>query len=258
MPLVALLTDYGLLDHYVGVVKAVIKRACSSVDVIDITHHVTPFNVQEGAFLLLKSVGYLPDGCVIMAVVDPGVATRRKAIAVVTKKRAMVGPDNGLLFPAAELEGIQSIYEISSSSYVLARPGTFAGRDVFAPAAAHLACGLPAWKLGRRLKGMKSLRLPTPRVEREKLHGTVMHVDHFRNLVTNVDAKTFDGWRQGRTEFILRGRDFSGMVYLRSSYQEMRGTSLIVGSGGEVEISRRERAPGLPLSLGDGFTLSFV
>jgi S-adenosylmethionine hydrolase len=255
---VALLTDFGLSDHYVGVVKGVIKGIAPLADILDLTHDVTPFDIVEGAFLLLRAAPYLPLGCAVVAVVDPGVATKRRPLAVATKKRVYLGPDNGLLYPAASSEGILAIHEITNPRFVLSLDGTFAGRDVFAPAAAHILKGVKLEDLGPARRAMKKLAWPSVRVGPGRIEGVVLHVDRFGNVVTNVDAATFDGWRSGRTKFRLLGLGFSGPVSLAHSYEEMKGLGLIVGSGGTLEVSSRRRAVDVPLKKGSSFVLSFT
>jgi hypothetical protein len=258
MKLIALLTDYGLSDHYVGVVKAVIKGISPEAEFIDLTHEVAPFEVRDGAFLLLEASRYLPPGCTVMAVIDPGVNTKRRAIAVETKKRVFIGPDNGLLYPAASQEGIISVYDVGKGPQVLSQRGTFAGRDIFAPTAAYVSMGRPLDQLGRRSKRMLTLRFPRAEFAGSSVTGAVMHVDRFGNAVTNIDGDRFHAWRKGKPDFRLRAGGKVVAVRLASSYQEVKGVGLLVGSGGTLEISRREGSPGLALKPGRLFSLEIT
>jgi S-adenosylmethionine hydrolase len=255
MKLMALLTDYGQSDHYVGVIKGVIKGIIPELDIIDITHEVRAYDVMDGAFLLLQASKYLPRGCTVMAVVDPGVNTRRRAIAVKTKERVYVGPDNGLLYPAASREGIISVYDIGRGPQVLTGSGTFAGRDVFAPAAALVCSGKPLGKLGRKVSGMVVLELPGAEFSDMSILGTVLHVDRFGNAVTNIEGGSFHQWRKEASTFKLFAGESRVKASLCDSYQAIRGVGLLVGSGGTVEVSGREKRPAVTLSTGDKFSI---
>lgn len=143
MAIISLLTDFGLLDPFVGEMKAVILSICPDARIIDITHQVQKFDVRLGSFLLAGAAPYFPAGTVHVGVVDPGVGSSRRAIVVETARAVYVGPDNGLLVPAAQREGILHVYELTNRSLMREEvSATFHGRDVFAPAAAHLALSL--------------------------------------------------------------------------------------------------------------------
>ncbi len=258
MKLVALLTDYGLADHYVGVMKAVIKGISPRTEFIDLTHEITPFDIREGAFLLLQASKHLPKGCAVLAVVDPGVNTGRLAIAVRTRDRVYVGPDNGILYPAASREGIISIYDIGRGRQVLSPTGTFAGRDIFAPTVAEVTEGRPLGQLGRRVPAMKVLELPAATFTDSAVTGTVMHVDRFGNAVTSIGGEGFQAWRRGESRFTLRLGDRAFRVDLAESYQEIKGVGLVVGSSGTVEVSARERAPAIDLKVGGPVVVEFL
>ncbi|MDQ1565199.1 MAG: hypothetical protein QOF96_79, partial [Actinomycetota bacterium] len=148
-PVVSFLSDYGLTDEFVGVCKAVVLRAAPTAQIIDVTHNIPPFDVRAGALALARAVQYLPPG-VVLAVVDPGVGTDRRAVAVEVEAGFLVGPDNGLLAPAvAMLGGAMRVVALTNPEYQLEAPGaTFAGRDIFAPAAGYLAAGTPVERLG--------------------------------------------------------------------------------------------------------------
>jgi hypothetical protein len=150
--LVSLLTDFGLSDPFVGEVKATIFSICPEAEVIDITHDVERFNIRMGAFLLATATPFFPAGSVHVAVVDPGVGSERRPIAVETSRSIYVGSDNGLLIPAATREGIQHVYELTNRSLMKdAVLSTFHGRDIFAPVAAHLACGTQPKEVGEEI-----------------------------------------------------------------------------------------------------------
>jgi hypothetical protein len=188
-PVVTLLSDYGLQDEFVGVCHGVIARICPEARIIDVTHGVAPQDVVGGALRLQAALPYLPTG-VHVGVVDPGVGSERRAVAIrCPDGQILVGPDNGLLWPAAERGGgIAEAVEISSSPFVLEPvSATFHGRDIFAPVAAHLAAGRLLSEAGQPLDPDRLIRLDLPRVVIEDGHvrATVLLVDRFGNVQLN-------------------------------------------------------------------------
>ncbi len=207
---VTFLTDFGLQDDFVGVCHGVVKRIAPQVSVLDITHGIPPQAVLQGAVVLANAVPYMPEG-VHLAVVDPEVGGDRRAVAVTTRGgRAFVGPDNGLLMLAADAAGIESAHELADERYRLERVSrTFHARDIFAPAAAHLAVGVPIADLGPPVDPATLVRLPIPepRVEGRSLHATVLSVDRFGNVQLNLRREDVAavGLRRGdRAEIALR------------------------------------------------------
>jgi S-adenosylmethionine hydrolase len=189
---VSFLSDYGRADEFVGVCHAVMLDLAPHLRVVDITHDVPPFDVRAGALTLVRSVQYLPEG-IVLAVVDPGVGTDRRCIAVQVEHGFLVGPDNGLLAPSvAMLGGPEAVVALTNPEYQLAAPGpTFAGRDVMAPAAAHLANGLPISELGDLVDpaGLVPGLLPLPSESDNAIDGEVLWIDRFGNCQTNVDPE---------------------------------------------------------------------
>lgn len=189
---IALLTDFGHRDHYVGVVKGVIATIAPDAPVIDITHGIPPQSVTAGAVALAQSCEYFPPSTVFLAIVDPGVGTSRAGIALETKNGArFVGPDNGLMSLAAPRDSIKQAVRLTSSRYQLPiMSSTFHGRDLFAPAAAHIWRGIPLTNFGPRIKSFEQLELPRPTESGSTLKGEVIYVDTYGNLVTNLDRQT--------------------------------------------------------------------
>jgi S-adenosylmethionine hydrolase len=181
---VSLTTDYGTADGFVGAVKGVLATVAPEVRVIDVTHQIPPQDVRRGAAVLAQTVPWLPRA-VHLAVVDPGVGTNRRGVVVVTDGGLLVGPDNGLLPPAADaLGGVTAAYELTERAYQLPQvSATFHGRDVFAPAAAHLCLGLDPARLGPPVREL--VRLPAPTVHigpGRLLRAEVLSVDGFGNV----------------------------------------------------------------------------
>jgi S-adenosylmethionine hydrolase len=189
MPFITLLTDFGLQDDFVGTCHGVIARIAPDARVIDVTHGIPPQAVLQGALVLKNTVPYLPEG-VHVAVVDPGVGGDRRAVAVRTGDgRLFVGPDNGLLMLAADMLGVDAAHELTEGDYLLPEVShTFHARDVFSPAAAHLAKGVPIEELGPAVAPADLVRvdMPEPEVGRTQVSTTVLVVDRFGNVSTNA------------------------------------------------------------------------
>ena len=185
---IAILTDFGYRDHYVGAMKGVIATIAPEARVIDISHGVPPQSVVAGAMALKQSWRFFPKGTVFLVVVDPGVGSARKPIAIETRAGArFVGPDNGVMSLAANDAGISRIVELREPKYRLKNvSSTFHGRDVFAPAAAWLSTGTRLNSLGPAVDAMTQLALPTPTRRGNAIEGEVIYIDGFGNLVTNI------------------------------------------------------------------------
>src|SRR5208282_966469 len=188
----AIITDFGYRDHYAGAMKGVIASIAPGAAVIDITHGIPAQSVVAGAINLRETWRYFPARTVFLAVVDPGVGTARAPIAIETRAGArFVGPDNGLLWLAANQAGIERIVKLTSPRHRLTNvSATFHGRDIFAPAAAYLWRGVPISALGPALRSIVQLDLPRPVDSARELRGEVIYVDGFGNLVSNIDRQT--------------------------------------------------------------------
>ncbi len=191
-PVVTFLSDFGLTDEFVGICHGVIVRICPEAQVIHLGHGIEPQGIDQGALALAGAVGYVPSG-VHLAVVDPGVGSERRALVIETRDgRHFVGPDNGLLLPAAEVcGGVVRAFEITSERYMLTPVSrTFHGRDVFAPAAGHLAAGVDARAFGPQVDPAGLVRRPQPghTLNRSRLSATVLEVDRFGNVRLSVVA----------------------------------------------------------------------
>ena len=193
---ITFLTDFGLQDDFVGVCHGVIARIAPDARVIDVTHGIPPHAVQQGAVVLANALNYLPVA-VHLAVVDPGVGTERRAIAVSTNDgRTLVGPDNGLLTIAGERCGIDAAHELTETRYHLGSVSrTFHARDVFAPVAAHIASGVALADLGPPVEPARLVRIhiPEPEARRGHVSATVIAVDRFGNITLNLQATQLDG-----------------------------------------------------------------
>ena len=186
---IALLTDFGLDDIYVGAMKASILNICPAAQIVDITHAIRPQNVREAAFALLNSYHYFPEGTVFCVVVDPGVGSDRLAIAVKSQQYCFVSPDNGVLSYALAHHGVphQSVKLENPRYQADTVSRTFHGRDIFAPAAAHLSRTPEVFpSLGGVLEEITRYPMPELSYARQRLIGEVMHIDHFGNIITSI------------------------------------------------------------------------
>jgi S-adenosylmethionine hydrolase len=187
-PLIALLTDFGTADGYVGVMKAVILGIVPDVPLVDLSHEIPPQDVRQAAWILHTLWPYLPQWAICLAVVDPGVGTARRPIAFTVRGLTFVGPDNGLFSYVLAAREPEQIVTLTNPAYHLPHPSaTFHGRDLFAPVAAYLARGVPLSELGPQMPGASLVRfdLPQPADHPHGLLGHVVHVDRFGNLITD-------------------------------------------------------------------------
>jgi S-adenosylmethionine hydrolase len=188
---VALLTDFGLRDGYVGVMKGVMRGIARQAQTVDLTHEIAPQDVAEGAWTLATCYRYFPRQTVFLCVVDPGVGSLRRPLAIAAGDWFFVGPDNGLFSYILTEQPLHEVCSPTNPTYHLpVVSATFQGRDIFAPVAAHLATGVALRELGPTLEPASLQRLPLQPARREGQHiqGQIVHIDHFGNLVTNIPA----------------------------------------------------------------------
>ena len=194
---ITFLSDFGLQDDFVGTCHGVMKGIAPEAQIIDITHGIPPQHVLQGALVLCNTLPYMPQG-VHLAVVDPGVGGHRRPLAIRTGEgRYLVGPDNGLLLPAAErLGSVDAAHELANPDYALDTVSrTFHGRDLFSPAAAHLARGVAIGELGPPIDPQALVRIdvPKPEVGQNRIRATVLYVDHFGNIELNLTREQLEG-----------------------------------------------------------------
>lgn len=258
-PLIALLTDYGISDPFAGIVKGVLSQLAPGVPIVDLTHEIPPGDVRRGAITLWQARPYFQPGTIFLAVVDPGVGTSRRGIIIQEGDHTFVGPDNGL-FTFLLAEKFQA-WELRNPKFTLPTPGiTFHGRDLFAPAAAHVALGVPGSAFGPPIDA--PIHLPYPQLSSPApgvLRGEILHTDRFGNLLTSLgqfrrlaDANTllFDPWIPGVS------RDYLDQQRVRlhlpngtvldwaNTFAEVpvQSCAAIVGSSGLIEIvANRQR-----------------
>jgi len=237
--LITLLTDFGTSDHYVAAMKGVILQICPEANLVDVSHLIMRHSIEDGAYLLAQSTPYFPEGAIHLAVVDPQVGTERRRIAIKGERSFYVGPDNGLLIPAVRAEGILKAVNITNRDYMLKEmSSTFDGRNVFAPAAAYLGLGLKIEKLGPEIGDLTQPAWSQPERLRDGVRGTIVHIDHFGNVTTNIPAALATQWRSRMTVEVILGAEHEEAIFAER-YADARelGLLVLVGSGGFVEIA---------------------
>jgi len=262
LKLVTLLTDFGHRDPYVACLKGVMLSINPNLKIVDITHEVPKFNIRYGALILKNVVAFFPPQTIHMAVVDPGVGSGRRAIIVETEKGYfLVGPDNGLLYPAAIEGGIKKVVEITNEDYFL-KPAsiTFAGRDVFAPVAAYLTLGMPITRFGSEIDDMEKLLIPVPKFKGGNLEGEVIAIDSFGNIITNItQSYLIKKLKVGNMISVnLKGKEVS-LPFVKTYSDVPKGNLLaLIDSFGyfEISINMGSAADLLKVEVGDKITLA--
>ncbi len=258
-PVVALLTDFGVRDHYAGTMKGVVLSICPEATIVDISHDVPPHDVLSAALELAASYKYFPAGAVFLVVVDPGVGSARRPIAAEAGDYRFVAPDNGVLSAVFKDLAPRRVVELTERRF--ARPTvsrTFEGRDRFAPAAGWLAKGTELKALGRTLTDYLRLAIPDPAVTDREVQGEVLRVDRFGNLITNIDRRSVD--RLGRlgeiTVEIRAGEHRVGRLV--STYSEIVPGEVctLFGSTEHLEVAANSASAADTLGLGRGAAVS--
>jgi S-adenosylmethionine hydrolase len=262
---ITFLTDFGLQDDFVGTCHGVMKRIAPAAQVIDITHGIRPGRILQGALVLANTLAYMPAG-VHLAVVDPGVGgSRRPLVLQDGEGRLYVGPDNGLLLPAVDrYGGVALAHELANPAYALERVSrTFHGRDLFSPAAAHLAAGVPVSELGPPIDPDELVRLdvPVPEIDGAEIRATVLAVDRFGNVSLNLtreqleDAEVVPGTRvelgrNGNRWFAVAARTFGDarageLILYEDSY---RNVAVAVARGSAADLLGVEEGSDLTIT----------
>lgn len=255
------MTDFGLQDSYVGVMKGVIAGIAPFADIVDLTHGIQAQNILQGAFQLGLSAPFFPDGTIFVAVVDPGVGTQRNAVALVTGKQIFVAPDNGLLSLVMKTGNVKACFNITNQSFMLpVQSATFHGRDVFAPVAAHLANGIDPATLGEAVNPEQCIRLKLPENHTSdrgfSWKGEVLYADVYGNLVTSF---TGDILRQkGEKNAVIVTPKMLALPFHRTYGDVGEGEALVYkGSSGFLEIAIRNGNASEKLGLNPGDSLTF-
>jgi len=274
LPLVTLTTDFGSADGYVGTMKGVILTIAPTAHLVDISHEIAPQNLRQAAYVLYTSYPFFPPGTVHLVVVDPGVGSARRPIALRTPAGDFVAPDNGVLSYVMAREPVEALVELSDSRYRLPQISyTFHGRDIFAPAAAYLAAGVPITSLGSPVSDPVTFSPPSVEITPGGITGEVLHADHFGNVITSIgllawsesDLVLTPAFREAQRGEPVRFRATGATVTIAG--QEIAGvhrtyakvapgeTLALVGSEGHLEIAVRDGSAVQRLGLHPGDTV---
>ncbi len=241
-PIITLLTDFGLQDHFVGTMKGVIANINPEALVIDITHDVSAHDIFQAAFLIRSAYAYFPSHTIHLLVVDPGVGTQRRILVASTEKGYFIAPDNGILSYLSAVGELRDVREITAEHYFLKpRTGTFDGRDVFAPVAAWMSKGVAVTSLGEPIEDYKKYDIPQPvPVGQGGFRCKIVYVDHFGNLISNLTRERFqqllDASKQRRFAFQV-GEHTIGKISAAYAEGDKRDVIALVGSSGFFEFS---------------------
>ena len=238
--IITLCTDFGQRDGYVAAMKGVILSIAPHTTLVDITHQIAPQSLREGAFVLGTACPFFPPETIHLVVIDPGVGGTRRAIAVQTERYYFVAPDNGILTYVLQNERILNAVSLTKPRYWRARhiSNTFHGRDIFAPAAAHLARGVALNELGDPIQDIVQLPLPHPQREKDgTILGEVLHIDHFGNIITNIPAEMLTSSSNWSIQIGERSIDTLSPTYATVAPGQLLA---LIGSHGNLEIAMRE------------------
>ena len=245
---IALMTDFGMADGYVGTMHGVILGINPNATIVDLSHEIAPQDVRQAAYVLYTASPYFPKGTIFVVVVDPGVGSERRAIALRAAGAYFVAPDNGVLSYVVTHKRPGQIVELSNPDYWLTEvSATFHGRDIFSPVGAHLSRGVPLENLGRPLDQIVSFSIPQPMVGADgSIEGHVLHIDRFGNVITDVrkELLTSDhAWAVA-----VGGRRVEG---IRRTYATVERGALValIGSEGHLEVAIRDGSAGEELNL---------
>lgn len=236
--IITLLTDFGLEDPYVGVMKGVILGLNSGAAIVDMTHHIKRGDISQAAHVLWQSFSFFPKGAIHVAVVDPGVGTSRRPITVKSGGRFFVGPDNGLFWPFITADPDALIIHLTNEKFFLAKVShTFHGRDIFSPVAAHLSMGIDPLEMGHPVENPVSIPDDRPTREGDTLLGRITGIDHFGNVTTNIHREDLAPF-MGSGQMVIRVNEdrFKGV---RKTYADGANGELfaLFGSNDHLEIA---------------------
>jgi S-adenosylmethionine hydrolase len=260
MAIVALMSDFGLRDHYVASMKGVILQSNPKVTLVDVTHEIAPQDLFHGGYVLRQALPYFPAGTIFIAVVDPGVGTRRRIIAARYSDRVVLAPDNGLLTMVHRDAELQEIRFVENRKlFATHLSSTFHGRDIFAPVAAHLSRGVPMQELGPTANRIEALDIPHPAVHPDgDIDGQVIVEDHFGNLITNIAEPDLTTARH-RKEQLLVTVNGRAIGPVRQTYSEVAAGEpvALVGSAQllEIAVNNGNAARQLGLARGAAVTI---
>lgn len=262
MKIITFLTDFGSNSSYAAQMKGV-AMSITDAKIVDITHRVTPQNIREGAFLLLTSVPFFPPGSVHVAVVDPGVGTDRRGIVITTPSQILVGPDNGLLIPAARYLGNFTVYEITNPKLMLnSVSNTFHGRDIFTPVAAHILNGILFEQIGPIITDFVNLDFGNFEINDNSATGKIVYIDRFGNIITNIDGFRLNQVLSYDKKITLIIGKLKKRISFVKSYNYVKKSELMVTIGSsnllEIALNQGNAAKKLGMKPDDEVKILFI
>lgn len=262
MKLLTFLTDFGSNSKYIAQMKGV-ALSITDARIVDISHKITPYNIREGAFILKSSVPYFPVGSVHVAVVDPGVGTDRRGIVIATRSQILVGPDNGLLIPAARYLGNFTVYEIRNRNLMLKNvSNTFHGRDIFTPVASHILNGILFEQIGPIITDFINLDFGVYDITNQSALGKVIYFDNFGNIITNIEGtKLKQVIEFDRELMVLIGGKKLKIPFVKSyNFAKPKDILSTIGSSNLFEIAQNQgnAAKNLKVKLDDEVKIIFI
>ncbi len=257
-PAITLTTDFGYSDHYAGTMKGVILSIQPQVQIIDISHDIAPFAVEEGAYTIGEAWSYFPAGTIHVVVVDPGVGSERRTVLCESGGQFFITPDNGVL-TMIYAAGPSTVRTIANETFFRPRVSrTFHGRDIFAPCAAHLATGIAPEEFGPVIDDYVRLPIATPKqTARHNWTGCVLKVDRFGNLITNFRLEDYPDIATHNFDLAI-GLERVGRLAVTYSHCEVGEIVAIIGSGGYVEVSMNQGSAAKALGCGSGSPVELI
>lgn len=246
------MTDFGEDGFFVASLKAVILSINPEARIIDITHQVHSFDVRSAAFILFSCYKFFPGETIFLTVVDPGVGSWRRILLVETKNYFFIAPDNGLLSFVLENEDSPLIREVTNPRFFLSKPSrTFEARDKMAPVAAWLSTGVGCSEFGPQTSDYKKFVIPKPRLQEKEIVGSILYIDKFGNMITNIPGEMVCGQTKGQISLLTRGKEITSFEETFSSAKKGE-LFFLIGSLGLIEIATREASAAKKLKARTG------
>jgi len=255
---ITLTTDFGVQDHYVGAMKAVLLSISEKARLVDISHQIPPQDIMAGAWVVRNSAMLFPPNTVHLVVVDPGVGTNRKPIAIKIKDQYLVGPDNGIFSLITDQYDYKGVELTNPEFWRADQSSTFHGRDIFAPVAAHLSNGVKMSELGQPIEKLQTYRWAVPISDRDGVQGWVVHIDHFGNLISNIpESMIRDAVGGGDLKIYVGNTIFDTVVNTFGDVPDGEPAAYI-GSSGVLEIAINKGDAREMLGVEKGAQISIV
>ncbi|MGB2698590.1 MAG: SAM-dependent chlorinase/fluorinase, partial [Candidatus Zixiibacteriota bacterium] len=238
--IITLITDFGGEAGYPGAVKGVILKINPSLQIVDISHQVRPFDVWDGAFILKNSYSFFPRETIHLVVVDPGVGSSRQSLLIISENFCFIGPDNGVFSFVYNEEKILKMINLNNSKYFIGKSSTFHARDIFAPVAAYLSLGIQPEEFGTDAKACMKLKIPSTIIKNSLIQGEILWSDRFGNLITNIDYALVKNIKSQKDFRLIIGKKVIKKISGSYSDGKEKETLALEGSSGYLEIAANQ------------------